>query len=212
MEFSWNWSASFFKEFAAKAGSFTHREVHKTMRASIPVRSRLTIDVPFGELRLAGCDGPNAELEIRVLSRGAEQAAGISYSTRDRDGETDIRIDGPLAGLANFTTVEVDLKMPRSAPISARCMMGTLRAAEVGPIVARANMGTVEIDGARAGCDVVANLGSVSVKLSPQWRGDRVAIRSNMGSATLVVPRGLTFDPDAVSVRSNMGSARIVSG
>ncbi|MBV8489102.1 MAG: hypothetical protein JO199_01140 [Candidatus Eremiobacteraeota bacterium] len=209
MEFSWNWKTSFFKEFAVKAGSFTHREVHKTMRASIPVRQRLSIDVPFGALTVVGSDGPNAEIEIRVLSRGPEQAQGISYTTRDRDGETFVAIDGPLGGAVNLTTVEVDLRMPRSAPLIARCGLGALKAAKVGPIEAHANLGTVDIDEALTTSEVRANLGDVNVRLSPLWHGDRVAISTNLGRGILRVPSQVRLECKA---SSSLGKVEIAIG
>jgi hypothetical protein len=228
MNFSWN--ASAFKEWCWSVGGMRHATVRKTMRGSIPVCGRLAVNVPFGELRVAGCDGPDAEIEVRVRSSRPEHAEGVSYTTQQRDGETRVSVDGPLSGGGkNFASVEVLVRVPRGVPLEARCGMGAIGATDVGKISLHANMGAIDVDGARAGCDVHANMGAVTVRLAPQWQGEGVTVSTNMGKATLAVPDGVRLDCAASSnmgsvemkvgstegappakVHSNMGSARIV--
>lgn len=217
---AWDWTASW-GESAFVA--------HKSQHASISVRERLVVNMPFGRLRIAGTDAAQAEIEIRVKSRHPDQAAGVGYVTRDRDGVTEIQIDGPLRGAGTVAKVEVDLWVPRRVALDVTCGMGSLLAANVGPIVVHANMGAVEIDGAQSDVIVRANMGSTKVRLAPQWRGSRIDVNCNMGKALLAVPHGVALDCTATStmgkvemkvgavhgapsaiVRANMGSATIV--
>ena len=229
MSFNWSWSAGSFKEWCWRLGNLTGGSIQKTMSGSFAVRQRLTVKLPFGKLHVSGCDGDQAEVKIAVRGSYPEQASAVSYTTRERDGETELLIDGPFAGGGNISSVEVDLRVPRHIPVEARCAMGAVRANDVGKIEIRAHMGAVEVTNALTDCDVVANMGAVDVTLSPQWQGQRISIRTNMGAAALNVPANVRLDCKASSsmgkvemrasstpgapvatVHSDMGSARIV--
>ncbi len=202
MKFRWN--ASFSKNWSWQAGEASVSFAERTMRAGLSARGRLIVRAPFGNLRVAGCDEKAPSFEIRVRAERPGDAAGVTYRVDERDGETEVVVEGAPA--KDAAEVCVELSVPRGVDLEVHCGLGNFSAADVGPIEVDANLGAVAIAGALSDCSVRANAGAVVVTLAAQWAGERVSIGANLGPATLRVPAGLEL---ACTATSTVGRASV---
>ncbi len=163
----------------------------------------LTVDSFAGDITVRS--GPSGQLGVRVTKRamGSSGLDRINVDVIKRDNHVEVRATHS-GGLADSTSVDVEVTVPDDAQLQLHTNAGTVRVTEVqGEIAARTGAGNVQVNGAAGPVDLDTGAGDVDYAGEPI---DRCTFRTGAGNITLRLPEDTSAQ---VQLNTGIGNIRL---
>lgn len=180
---------SLFRRFSSR-----FHPVARSFTQTFSPSARFTLRLPNGSIRIVGvAHADRTIVECNVRSRDESTAARIALNASASSPEMlALDFSGPFV-VNGSTAASVDV---------------TAFVPERTHVIVESGMGPISVSSLAASLELRCAMGRANVALHPDWNGQILDIRSDMGGITLTVPRSVKLE---IAARTSLGKVRIAA-